>query len=397
MAPRDRNLRNLRPLLPKHSVTVQAGDTHLTKGNCMPPQTASQIEASVAHAKGANPYTDIDPGLLSLAPKPPLSSSGSLPRRDLQSSSSALPSGEVPDGGVECGIPPNCEAHPSSGLHYDLNDWINYRRESFPGRLYNSLTGETHRPAGPNIDEPASQKLEDVDRDSPDLPSDSPASPRFFEDEMAIRDYQRSSISSKSEDLIYGRIPEIPDPAMSSDDPVAHTGPPPSARDPSALGQGLDCISSLIEKNPPVDQSTIGHSSTRSSLWDSSSLASFSQPHTSIYGSAPSVASSRARQCGECDKSFKLGKDLDRHFQSVHAHNPESYWCRCNYHTTRKDVMKRHIYPPNSIAQKCASARPDALDICICKRFKTSDAAEYVKHMKSCSSKPRGRPKKIKT
>ncbi|CAH0021678.1 unnamed protein product [Clonostachys rhizophaga] len=398
---------NLRPLLPKaqRSVAGQADGIHARKDICTPPQsqslgcTASQIEASVVHTKlGATElprhlYTDTDAGTLSVVSEIPFNFSGSLLCQDPQPSPSAFPRVEGLEGSVGCIIPTNCDTHQSSGSEHDVNDWVKKQEESFPGRLYNKLAGETHRPAGQNTDEPASQKLDNGDRDSPDLPT-------FFQDEMAMREYQRSSISSKSEYLIDSRISDNSDLARPGHDQVAHPVlPPPPPGGLPELRPGLDRVPSpirggdTIRRNHPVPESTAGQSSIRPSIWDSSSLASSSLPRTSIYGSTPSIASSR-HQCTDCDKSFKLAKDLERHFQSVHARNPESYRCRCSYHTTRKDVIKRHI--SSSGAQRCASARPDAVDVCICKRFETSDVLWFLEHIKDCKKKPRGRPKKKK-
>ncbi|CAH0047129.1 unnamed protein product [Clonostachys solani] len=403
---RDRKTLNLRPLLPKtqHSVTGQADGIHVWKGDCMPPQsqslgsTASQIEASIVHnGLGATElprhlYTDPNAGTLSVVSENPFILSGSLLCQDPQPPSSALPRGEGPEGSVVCILPPSCDAHQPSGSEHDVNDWVKKQGESFPGRLYNKPAGETPRPAGLHTDEPASQKLENGDRDSPGLPT-------FFQDEMAMREYQRSSISSKSECPIDSRIPDNSDLARSSHDPVAHAVLlPPLPCGLPELRPGLDRMSSPVRKNPLVPESTTGQSSTRPSVWDesslASSLASSSLPRTSIYGSTPSIASSRARhQCEECDRVFKLGKDLKRHIQSAHVDNPESYMCRCSYHTTRKDVIKRHI---GSSAKGCASARPDAVDVCICKRFKTPNVLCFLEHIKDCNKKPRGRPKKKK-
>jgi hypothetical protein len=293
---------NLRQLLPKtqRSVTDQADGIHVRKGNCMPPQsqslgcTASQIEASVVHTKlGATKlphhlYTDTDAGTLSVVSENTFTFSESLLCPDLQPPPSAFPREEGLEGSVGSIIPPNCDAHQSSGSEHDVNDWVKKQEESFPGRLYNKPAGETHRPAGLNTDEPASQKLDNGGRDSPGLPT-------FFQDEMAMREYQRSSISSKSDYLIDSRIPDNSDLVRPSHDPVAHTVPPPPPL-PHGLPDllpGLDRVSSPIRRNPPVPESTAGQSSIRPSIWDSSSLASSSLPRTSIYGSTPSIASSR--------------------------------------------------------------------------------------------------------
>ncbi|CAG9982422.1 unnamed protein product [Clonostachys byssicola] len=384
---------NLRPLLPKsqRSVTGQADGILVGKGNCTPPQsqslgcTASQIEASVVHTKlGATElphhfYTNTNAGTLDVVSENTLTFSETLFCQYPQPTHSAFPRVEDLEGSVGSIIATHRDAHESSGSEHGVDDWVKNQEESFPGRLYKPA-GETHRPAGLNTDEPVSQKSDNGDCDSPDLPT-------FFQDEMAMREYQRSSISSKS---------EYSDLARSGHDPVAHpVPPPPPLCGLPELRPGLDRVSSPTRRNPPVPESTTGQSSIRASIWDSSSLASSSLPRTSIYGSTPSIASSRARnQCTDCNKSFKLAKDLDRHFQSVHARDPESYRCRCSYHTTRKDVIKRHI--SSSGAQRCASARPDAVDVCICKRYETSDVFCFFEHIKECKKKPRGRPKKNK-
>lgn len=292
---------NLRPLLPKtqRSVTGQADGIHVRKDNCTPPQsqslgcTASQIEASVVHTKlGATElprhlYTDTDAGILSVVSENPISFSESLLFQDPQPTPSAFPCVEGLEGSVESVIPPNCDAHQLSGSEHDINDWVKKQEESFPGRLYNKPVGETHRPAGPNTDEPASQKLDNGDRDSPGLPT-------FFQDEMAMREYQRSSISSKSEYLIESRISDNSDLIRPSHDQVAHPVlPSPTPGGLPELRPGLDRVPSPVRKDPPVPESTAGRSSIRLSIWDTFSLTSSSQPRTSIYGSAPSIASSR--------------------------------------------------------------------------------------------------------
>ncbi|KAF0315618.1 hypothetical protein GQ607_017160 [Colletotrichum asianum] len=87
-----------------------------------------------------------------------------------------------------------------------------------------------------------------------------------------------------------------------------------------------------------------------------------------------------------CSKSFLSPKDLRRHHNSdAHAQTDgQSYQCRCDYSTRRRDHYRRHLRQ-NMGNKQCRSKQ--AYFHCICKHFTPeSNLLQHLQHIATCAT-----------
>ncbi|KAL7925758.1 hypothetical protein ACQKWADRAFT_199921 [Trichoderma austrokoningii] len=95
--------------------------------------------------------------------------------------------------------------------------------------------------------------------------------------------------------------------------------------------------------------------------------------------------------CLECNRSFRLEKDLRRHRETTKAHQAAVFQCCCTYTSGRKDTFLKHV-------ERKTPCSPVVPFICSCGysiESSSSDAiALLLEHVKPCGQRKRGRPKK---